>query len=55
MACQSALHHIWTEKGPSVRLLVDEFKTMTYGLYSGWQLPFNALSDALERVDWTEA
>lgn len=38
----------------AARLLGHEFRTMTYGLYSGGRLPFDVLSDALGKIDWTQ-
>ena len=37
----------------AARLLGHEFRTMTYGLYSGGMLPFEVLQEALGKVDWT--
>lgn len=36
----------------AARLLGHEFRTMTYGLYSGGMLPFQMLEDAINKVDW---
>jgi len=36
----------------AARLLGHEFRTMTYGLYSGGMLPFEVLQDAMGKVDW---